>query len=85
MAGKRLSNDVHERDFFAALDILRLVAKKHGFMEVECTLRWVTHHSILKGGRVGDAVIISTKHLEENLVDAGWEKQARYLEGIGIE
>jgi aflatoxin B1 aldehyde reductase len=37
-------------DFFAALDILRPVAKKHGLTEVECALRWMTHHSMSKRG-----------------------------------
>lgn len=58
-------------DFFAALDILRPVAKKHGLTEVECALRWMIHHSMSKRG-FGDAVTIgasSTKHREENLVD----------------
>ena len=58
-------------EFFDALDILRPVAQKHGLTEAECTLRWMTHHSMLKR-EYGDAVVIgasSTKHLEENLVD----------------
>ena len=47
------------------------MAKKHGLAEAEYTLRWITHHSLLKR-EYSDAVIIgasSTKHLEENLVD----------------
>ncbi|KAI7537727.1 hypothetical protein KC317_g18015 [Hortaea werneckii] len=57
--------------YFNALDILRPVAKKHGFTEAECALRWMTHHSQLKREN-GDAIIIgasSTKHIEQNLID----------------
>ncbi|KAK4543023.1 hypothetical protein LTR36_006021 [Oleoguttula mirabilis] len=63
----RYWNDAH----FDALDVLRPVAKKHGLTEAECALRWMTHHSELKGEK-GDAIIIgasSVKHMEENMVD----------------
>ncbi|KAJ5723420.1 Aldo/keto reductase [Penicillium malachiteum] len=58
------------RGRFDALDTLRPVAKKHGLSEVECALRWLSHHSQLKAEK-GDGIIIgasSLKHLEENLV-----------------
>lgn len=72
-------------DFFAALDILRPVAKKHGLTEAECALRWMIHHSMSKRW-FGDAVIIGassrnikkrTGSLPEEVVqavNAGWEK-----------
>jgi aflatoxin B1 aldehyde reductase len=43
--------------YFDALDILRPLASKLGVTEVECALRWMTHHSKLKG-EFGDGVII---------------------------
>ncbi|KAE8448757.1 hypothetical protein EG329_008973 [Mollisiaceae sp. DMI_Dod_QoI] len=55
--------------YFDALDILRPVAKKHGLTEVECALRWMTHHSLLKREN-GDGIIIgvsSAKQMEENM------------------
>lgn len=57
--------------YFDALDILRPVAKKHGFTEAECALRWMTHHSQLNR-KDGDGIIIgasSTNHIEQNMVD----------------
>ncbi|KAI9725903.1 MAG: hypothetical protein M1828_002230 [Chrysothrix sp. TS-e1954] len=62
--------------YFAALDLLRPVAKKHGLTEAECALRWMMHHSALSRER-GDATIIgasSEQHLKENLVDFEKEK-----------
>ena len=55
--------------YFDALDILRPVASKLGVTEVECALRWMTHHSKLKG-EFGDGIIIgasSPEQLEQNL------------------
>lgn len=54
-----------------ALDVIRAAAKKHGFTEAECALRWLMHHSKLDEAS-GDKVIIgasSEKHLEQNLLD----------------
>lgn len=58
-------------EYFTALDLLRPVAKKHGFTEAECALRWMNHHSQLKREH-GDAIIIgasSIHHMEANMVD----------------
>ena len=55
--------------YFDALDLLRPVASKLGVTEVECALRWMTHHSKLKG-EFGDGIIIgasSPEQLEQNL------------------
>ncbi|KAI1376957.1 NADP-dependent oxidoreductase domain-containing protein [Hypoxylon crocopeplum] len=55
--------------YFDALDILRPVAKKHGLTEVECALRWLSHHSMLKKEN-GDGIVIgasSLAQLEQNL------------------
>ncbi|TVY31723.1 Aflatoxin B1 aldehyde reductase member [Lachnellula occidentalis] len=55
--------------YFDALDILRPVVKKYALSEADVALRWLAHHSQLKG-ELGDAVVVgasSTKHLEENL------------------
>ncbi|PYH67640.1 aldo/keto reductase family protein [Aspergillus vadensis CBS 113365] len=55
--------------YFDALEILRPVAKQHGLSEVECALRWLSHHSELKE-EYGDGVVIgssSAEQLEENL------------------
>ena len=55
--------------YFDALDALRPVAQQHGLSELQCALRWLSHHSALKK-ELGDGVIVgasSTKHLESNL------------------
>jgi aflatoxin B1 aldehyde reductase len=57
--------------YFDALDIIRLAAEKHGLTIAEVALRWIGHHSQMKG-EMNDAIIVgasSTKHLEENLAD----------------
>lgn len=57
--------------YFGALQDLRAVARQSGFTEAGCALRWLLHHSKLKGGH-GDAVIVgasSVHHLEANLLD----------------
>lgn len=54
---------------FDALEILRPVARKHGLTEIECALRWLSHHSQLDEKR-GDGVVIgssSSKQLRENM------------------
>ncbi|KAJ6555933.1 NADP-dependent oxidoreductase domain-containing protein [Mycena capillaripes] len=58
----------HEANF-KALDLLRAAIKPHGITESEAALRWLAHHSVLKG-ELGDKVIVGVsgkKHLEENL------------------
>lgn len=55
--------------YFDALDILRPVAKKNGLTEVECALRWLSHHSRLEVEK-GDGIVLgasSTSQLEQNL------------------
>ncbi|KAL4946704.1 hypothetical protein BDV06DRAFT_231782 [Aspergillus oleicola] len=62
---KRYYHDV----YFDALELLRPLAKKHGVSEVECALRWLSHHSELKE-QLGDGVVIgssSVAQLDENL------------------
>jgi aflatoxin B1 aldehyde reductase len=59
--------------YFDALEVLRPVAKKHGVTEVECALRWLSHHSQLKD-ELGDGIVIgssSVEQLDENLRMAG--------------
>ncbi|RDW93834.1 Aldo reductase [Aspergillus mulundensis] len=49
--------------------LLRPLAKRHGVSEVECALRWLSHHSELKE-ELGDGVVLgssSVKQLDENL------------------
>ncbi|KAJ5728521.1 Aldo/keto reductase [Penicillium malachiteum] len=68
--GKLSRGRYFDNYYFDALDTLRPVAKKHGLSEVECALRWLSHHSQLKVEK-GDGIIIgasSLKHLEENLL-----------------
>eukprot|EP01112_Ceratiomyxa_fruticulosa_P015279 TRINITY_DN4469_c0_g1_i1.p1 TRINITY_DN4469_c0_g1~~TRINITY_DN4469_c0_g1_i1.p1 ORF type:complete len:337 (-),score=74.63 TRINITY_DN4469_c0_g1_i1:53-1063(-) len=57
--------------YFAALDLIRPVAAKHGLTLTEVALRWINHHSLLAPEHK-DAIIIgasSVKHIEENLID----------------
>ncbi|KAK7733302.1 hypothetical protein SLS53_008199 [Cytospora paraplurivora] len=56
--------------YFDALDVVRPVAEKLGLTTAEASLRWISHHSLLRREE-GDAIIIgasSKKQLEENLV-----------------
>jgi aflatoxin B1 aldehyde reductase len=56
---------------FAALDIIRPVAKKHGMTTSEAALRWMSHHSLLKKEN-GDAVLLGASSVEQmkgNLVN----------------
>lgn len=51
------------------LDILRPVAQKHGLTEIECALRWLSHHPQLNDEN-GDGMVIgssSSKQLRENM------------------
>ncbi|KAK2760354.1 hypothetical protein FQN54_002424 [Arachnomyces sp. PD_36] len=57
--------------YFDALDGIRGVAGKYGLEVAEVALRWLEHHSSMKG-ELGDAIIVgasSTRHLEGNLAD----------------
>jgi aflatoxin B1 aldehyde reductase len=69
--GKSYRQRYWNDSMFDALDIVRDAAGKHGLTEIECALRWLTHHSMLKQ-EAGDAIIIgasSKEQLESNLVD----------------
>jgi aflatoxin B1 aldehyde reductase len=69
--GKSYRNRYWNETMFAALDVIREAAGKHGLTEAECALRWLMHHSKLDV-ESGDKVIIgasSAAHLEGNLVD----------------
>jgi len=69
--GKMYRMRYWKEEYFNALDLLRPLAKKHGFTEAECALRWMTHHSQLRREK-GDSIIIgasSVKHMEENMKD----------------
>jgi aflatoxin B1 aldehyde reductase len=71
LQGKMYRARYWNEPYFAALDILRPVAKKHGLRESEVALRWMMHHSQLKR-EFGDKVIIgasSNEQLEMNLKD----------------
>ncbi len=59
---------------FAAVQILRETAEKHGITMIEIALRWLVHHSKLdmKGVTFHDGIIIgasSLSHLESNVKD----------------
>ncbi|KAJ5712163.1 Aldo/keto reductase [Penicillium malachiteum] len=57
---ERYYNDVD----FDALEILRPAAKKHGLTEVECALRWLSHHSQLKE-ELGDGTVIGSSSFNQ--------------------
>jgi aflatoxin B1 aldehyde reductase len=49
--------------------MIREVAKKHNLTEVQCAMRWLSHHSMLDEDR-GDAIIIcgvTPEQLKEDL------------------
>ena len=48
---------------FKALGIVRGVAEKAGLTMAEVTLRWVSHHSLMKR-EFGDAILIGASTLE---------------------
>ncbi|KAF8644960.1 hypothetical protein AX16_008163 [Volvariella volvacea WC 439] len=69
--GQMYRNRYWNEPYFQALDKIRPVAEKYGLTLVEISLRWVSHHSLMKR-KYGDAIIIgasSLRHLEQNLVD----------------
>jgi aflatoxin B1 aldehyde reductase len=69
--GANYRNRYWKSEYFDALDLLRVAAKKHNLTEAECALRWMTHHSKLSKEQK-DAIIIgasSAKQLEQNLID----------------
>lgn len=54
---------------FDALDMIREVAEKHNLTEVQCAMRWLSHHSMLNN-ECGDAIIIcgvTPEQLKEDL------------------
>ncbi|KAF7440759.1 hypothetical protein PC9H_001107 [Pleurotus ostreatus] len=57
--------------YFEALASIKKVADAHKLTLAEISLRWVSHHSLMKR-EYGDAILIgasSLKHIEQNLVD----------------
>ncbi|KAI1378724.1 aldo/keto reductase [Hypoxylon crocopeplum] len=71
MQGKSFRRRYWNDAYFEALDVIRPVARKLGLTTAEAAVRWLVHHSSLKG-ECGDAVIIgasSAAQLEENLAN----------------
>ena len=69
MQGKLAHSRYFDKFFFDGLETIRPAAKNRGLNETECALRWLAHHSVLKGNS-GDGIIVgasNVKHLEENL------------------
>jgi aflatoxin B1 aldehyde reductase len=73
---KGLQGKIHQARYwndayFDALESIEAVAKKNLLTIAEVAMRWLKHHSELKGD-LGDAIIVgasSLKHLEDNLSD----------------
>ena len=57
-------NRYYHEVYFEALEVLRPVAQKYGLSEVECALRWLAHHSLLKE-ELGDGVVVGSSNLEQ--------------------
>lgn len=58
-----------KKSFFAAVEIIKEAASKHGMTMVEATYRWLAYHSMLNGDR-GDAILIGASklhHLQQNM------------------
>ncbi|KAL3426666.1 aldo/keto reductase [Phlyctema vagabunda] len=69
--GRHLRVRYLHQPYFDAMEIIHKAAKKHGFTEQECAMRWLTHHSVLDKD-LGDAICVgggTLEHLEENLTD----------------
>jgi len=69
--GKTYRQRYWKDDYFKALELIRPLAEKHGLTLAEISLRWLTHHSLLKR-EMGDAILIgasSVKQLQQNLID----------------
>ncbi|KAH8645395.1 NADP-dependent oxidoreductase domain-containing protein [Xylariales sp. PMI_506] len=67
--GKLHADRYFDSRYFDALEILRPVAAKYGLTEVECALRWLSHHSKLYAEK-GDGIVLgasSVGQLEQNL------------------
>ena len=57
--------------YFDAVDVVRAAAGPHGLTVTECALRWLKHHSMLRG-EFGDGIVLgagSVVQLEELLTD----------------
>nr|GAT45964.1 predicted protein [Mycena chlorophos] len=64
---ERYWNDV----YFSALASIQAAGEKHNLTLAEISLRWMSHHSMMKR-EYGDAVIIgasSLNHIEQNMLD----------------
>ncbi|KAF8852508.1 keto reductase [Acephala macrosclerotiorum] len=71
MQGKNFRGRYWNNAYFDAMDVIRPVAKRLGMTTAEATLRWSSHHSLMKR-EYGDAVIIGAsgaEQLEENLTN----------------
>lgn len=58
-----------KKSFFAAVDLIKAAAEKHGISPAEATYRWLAHHSMLDSSR-GDAILIGASrinHLHQNM------------------
>lgn len=55
--GKIYRSRYFKDEYFAALDIVKPAADKHGLTMAEVALRWMTHHSQLKR-KFPDAILI---------------------------
>lgn len=58
-----------KKSYFAALDLIKAAAEKHGITSIEATYRWLAYHSMLNGDR-GDAILIGASklaHLKQNM------------------
>ncbi len=69
--GKHNRSRYWQSAHFDALEIVRDAASSHGLSEIECTMRWLKHHSIIKA-ELGDGIVIGAadvKQLREVLGD----------------
>jgi len=69
--GKMYRQRYWNDEYFKALELIKPVAEKNRLTLAEISLRWMTHHSLLKREH-GDAILIgasSVKQLQQNLID----------------
>lgn len=57
--------------YFDALEIIRKAGKEHSLTELECSLRWLKHHSALETSAEDSIIVCASdpKQLEECLLD----------------
>jgi len=61
--GQMYRKKYYKESHFKALEVLKEVGKKHNFTVSEIALRWLAHHSQLKGTD-GDAIIVGGSKLD---------------------